>query len=64
MKIGKKTAVTKEITRQERNRRNNLKRLSISFIVAFILFIALVIIQSIPNKFRHSSRNKNCRGQF
>lgn len=46
MKIGKKTAVTKEITRQERNRRNNLKRLSISFIVAFILFIALVIIQS------------------
>ena len=46
MKIGKKTTVTKEITRQERNRRNNLKRLSISFIVAFILFIALVIIQS------------------
>lgn len=46
MKIGKKTAVTKEITRQERNRRNNLKRLTISFVVALILFIALVIIQS------------------
>ena len=46
MKIGKKTAVAKEITRQERNRRNNLKRITISLIVAFILFISLTVIQS------------------
>lgn len=46
MKIGKKTAVTKEITRQERNKRNNIKRLTVSAIVAFILFICLTVIQS------------------
>lgn len=46
MKIGKKTAVTRELTRQERNRRNNIKRLTVSFVVAFLLFIALVVIQS------------------
>lgn len=46
MKIGKKTKVTKELTRQERNRRNNIKRLTISAIVAFILFICLIVIQS------------------
>lgn len=46
MKIGKKTAVTKEITRQERNRKNNIRRLSISAIIAFIIFICLTIIQS------------------
>lgn len=46
MKIGKKTAVAKELTRQERNRRNNIKRLTIAFLVAFVLFILLLIIQS------------------
>lgn len=46
MKIGKKTVVTRELTRQEKNRRNNIKRLTVSFIVAFLLFIALVVIQS------------------
>lgn len=46
MKIGSKTKVTREVTRQERNRRNNMKRITISAIVAFILFIALTIIQS------------------
>ena len=46
MKIGKKTAVTREVTRQERNRKNNLKRLTISLIAAFIVFICLVVIQS------------------
>lgn len=46
MKIGSKTKVTREVTRQERNRRNNMKRITISALVAFILFIALTIIQS------------------
>lgn len=46
MKIGSKTKITREVTRQERNRRNNLKRITISAIVAFIIFIALTIIQS------------------
>jgi hypothetical protein len=46
MKIGKRTSVAKEITRQERNRRNNIKRLTISALVALILFISLTIIQS------------------
>jgi hypothetical protein len=46
MKLGKRTAVAKEITRQERNRRNNIKRLTISALVALILFICLTIIQS------------------
>lgn len=46
MKISKKTAVTKEITRAEQNRRNNLRRISVSAVVAFILFIALTVIQS------------------
>jgi hypothetical protein len=46
MKIGKRTTVAKELTRQERNRRNNIKRLSISAVVALVLFIALTIIQS------------------
>lgn len=46
MKIGSKTKVTREVTKQERNRRNNMKRITISALVAFILFIALTIIQS------------------
>lgn len=46
MKIGSKTKVTREVTRQERNRRNNMKRITISALVAFILFVALTIIQS------------------
>lgn len=46
MKIGKKSTVTKELTRQERNRRNNLKRITVSAIVAFILFICLLVIES------------------
>lgn len=46
MKIGSKTRVTREVTRQERNRRNNMKRITISALVAFILFIALTVIQS------------------
>lgn len=46
MKIGKKTAVTKEINRKERNRRNNIKRITISLLVAFIVFICLTVIQS------------------
>lgn len=46
MKISSKTKVTREVTRQERNRRNNMKRITISALVAFILFIALTIIQS------------------
>lgn len=46
MKIGNRTKATKELTRQERNRRNNMKRITISALVAFILFVALTIIQS------------------
>ena len=49
MKIGSKTTKTKlshELTRQEQNRRNNIKRLTVSAIVAIILFVALTIIQS------------------
>lgn len=45
MKIGKKGAVGKELTRAERNRRNNLRRTLISAAVAFVLFIALTVIQ-------------------
>lgn len=46
MNIGKSTKVTKEVTRQETNRRNNLKRITISALVAVILFISLIVIQS------------------
>lgn len=46
MKISKKTKVTREITKQERNRRNNIRRITVSGLVALILFIALTIIQS------------------
>jgi hypothetical protein len=46
MKIGAKSKVTREVTRQEQNRKNNIKRITISALVAFILFIALTIIQS------------------
>jgi hypothetical protein len=46
MKIGNKTKVAKEITRQERNRRNNIRRITVSAIVALILFIGLLVIQS------------------
>ena len=46
MKIGKKGAVAKELTRAERNRRNNVRRTLISAAVAFVLFIALTVIQS------------------
>lgn len=46
MKIGSKTKVTREMTRQERNRRNNMKRITISALVAFIMFITLTVIQS------------------
>lgn len=46
MKIGSKTKVTREVTRQERNRRNNMKRITVSALVAIVLFIALTIIQS------------------
>lgn len=49
MKIGSKSSKTKmshEITRQEQNRRNNIKRLTVSAVVALVLFIALTIIQS------------------
>ena len=45
MKIGKKGAVGKELTRAERNRRNNLRRTLISAAVAFVLFVALTVIQ-------------------
>ena len=34
MRIGKKTAVTKEITRAERNKRNNLRRIAVAAFVA------------------------------
>lgn len=46
MKIGKKGAVGKELTRAEKNRRNNLRRTTVSLAVAFVLFIALTVIQS------------------
>jgi hypothetical protein len=46
MKIGGKSKVTREVTRQEQNRKNNIKRITISAIVAFILFVALTVIQS------------------
>lgn len=45
MRIGRKTGVTKEMTRQEKNRKNNIKRLIVSAIVAFILFICLIVIE-------------------
>lgn len=46
MKIGKKTAVTKERTRLEKNRSNNIKRLTISLLAAVVLFLCLMVIQS------------------
>lgn len=46
MRIASKTKATRELTRQEQNRRNNIKRLTISAVVALILFIALTVIQS------------------
>lgn len=46
MKIGNKTKVTREITRQERNRRNNIKRLVISACFALLVFVALIVIQN------------------
>lgn len=46
MKIGSKTKVTREVTRHEQNRRNNIKRMTISGLIAFVLFIALTVIQS------------------
>lgn len=46
MRMGKKTKVTREVTRQERNRKNNLWRIGISAIAAVIIFIALIVIES------------------
>lgn len=53
MKIGKKTKVTRELTRQEKNRQNNIRRTVVAAIAAVIVFIALVIIEkSILNQER------------
>lgn len=46
MRIGKKTAVTKEITRAERNKRNNLRRIAVAAFVALVVFVAITVIQS------------------
>ena len=46
MRIGKKTAVTKEITRAERNKRNNLRRITVAAFVALVVFVAITVIQS------------------
>lgn len=46
MKLGKRTSVVKELTRQEKNKKNNIKRISISAAAAFVLFVCLIVIQS------------------
>lgn len=46
MKLGKKTKVGKEITRQEKNRKNNLRRIGVAALAAVVIFIALIVIQS------------------
>ena len=45
MKLGKKSKVQRELTRKDIERRNSLKRITISSIVAFLLFLALTVIQ-------------------
>ncbi len=45
MKLGKSTKVQREITKQERNKQNNIKRITAALIGGVIIFILLVIIQ-------------------
>lgn len=45
MKIGKKTKVAREVTRQEKNRRNNLWRIGVSAVAAIVIFIALIVVE-------------------
>lgn len=45
MRLSKKTAVDREMTKSERNRRNNLKRITVSAIAAFILWGCAIIMQ-------------------
>ena len=51
MRLGKREKVTKELTRKEINRRNNIKRLLIAAVAAVLVFIALAVaLNSITNK--------------
>jgi hypothetical protein len=45
MKIGKKSKVYREISKQDKNRKNSLRLIIISVLVALVLFISLTIIQ-------------------
>jgi hypothetical protein len=46
MKLGNGTKLKKEMTKREKNRRNNIRRITVSAAVAFVIFIALLVIQS------------------
>ena len=51
MRIGKREKVTKELTRKEINRRNNIKRLLIAGVAGLLVFIALAVaLNNIANK--------------
>ena len=45
MKIGKSNKVQRELTKQEKNKQNNIKRITVSLFGGIIIFILLVIIQ-------------------